>query len=163
MSNWILIENIDDYSRLMSVYTDIGYMWVGGNKPHEYSGSFVKDPGDTLLIELANPFLRSYVKRHPGSEDSFITLQEALKMLKKEHGSIINKYLTPSTMTSVTEKFKLAFMKEPEKSFRKSGITNGDDFLTEDGVQVFLGWLLKKHGDDFKKEVVDDLLASDET
>lgn len=61
------------------------------------------------------------------------------------------------TSMNIKEKFKLAFMKEPEKSFRKTGITNGDDFLTEEGVQVFLGWLLKKHGDDFKKEVVDDL------
>ena len=62
----------------------------------------------------------------------------------------------------IKEKFKLAFMKEPERSFRKSGITNGDDFLTEDGMQVFLGWLLQKNGIDFKKEIVDDLLKEQE-
>jgi hypothetical protein len=60
------------------------------------------------------------------------------------------------------EKFTLAFKSEPNKSFRKAGITNGDDFLTEEGQQVFLGWLLHKHGDDFKKEVVDDLLKGNE-
>lgn len=59
---------------------------------------------------------------------------------------------------NIKDKFTLAFKKEPEKSFRKVGITNGDDFLTEDGRNVFESWLLKKFGEDFKKEVVDDLL-----
>lgn len=63
---------------------------------------------------------------------------------------------------SIKDNFTLAFKKEPEKSFRKTGITNGDDFLTEDGQHVFLSWLLKKHGEEFKKEVVDDLLAQQE-
>ncbi len=61
------------------------------------------------------------------------------------------------------EKFALAFKKEPEKSFRKAGITNGDDFLTTDGQSIFLSWLLKKNGEDFKKEVVDDLLKEMES
>ena len=59
---------------------------------------------------------------------------------------------------NIKDSFTLAFKQEPEKSFRKTGITNGDDFLTEDGQKVFLSWLLKKNGADFKKEVVDDLL-----
>lgn len=63
---------------------------------------------------------------------------------------------------NIKEKFTLAFKKEPEKSFRKTGITNGDDFLTEDGQLIFLGWLLKKHGEEFKKDVVDDLLKDQE-
>lgn len=63
-----------------------------------------------------------------------------------------------NNMTTLKEKFTLAFKAEPEKSFRKAGITNGDDFLTADGQNIFLSWLLKKHGDDFKKEVVDGLL-----
>lgn len=62
---------------------------------------------------------------------------------------------------NIKEKFVLAFQKEPEKSFRKAEITNGDGFLTSDGQQVFLGYLLKKFGDDFKKEVVDDLLKEE--
>jgi hypothetical protein len=49
--------------------------------------------------------------------------------------------------------------KEPQKSFRKAGITNGDDLLTGDGQQIFLSWLLhEKYADDFKKEIVDGIL-----
>jgi len=59
---------------------------------------------------------------------------------------------------NIKEKFTLAFKSEPEKSFRKTGITNGDDFLTDDGQKVFLSWLLKKNGADFNTEVVQDLL-----
>lgn len=62
---------------------------------------------------------------------------------------------------NIKEKFTLAFKSEPEKSFRQAGITNGDDFLTEDGVKIFLGWLLKKHGTEFKTDVVDELLKED--
>ena len=72
------------------------------------------------------------------------------------------KVITNNTNMNLKDKFTLAFKGEPEKSFRKTGITNGDDFLTEDGQQVFLGWLLKKHGEEFKKEVVDDLLKEQE-
>lgn len=60
---------------------------------------------------------------------------------------------------SIKESFALAFKNEPEKSFRKAGITNGDDFLTEDGQTIFLSWLLKQNGEAFKKEVVDALLV----
>lgn len=62
---------------------------------------------------------------------------------------------------SLKEKFATAFKSEPEKTFRKAEITNGDDFLTEDGQNIFLSWLLKKHGEEFKKEVVDKLTKSD--
>ncbi len=60
---------------------------------------------------------------------------------------------------NIKDSFTLAFKAEPEKSFRKAGITNGDDFLTTDGQVVFLSWLLKKHGEEFKKDVVDGILA----
>lgn len=60
---------------------------------------------------------------------------------------------------NIKDSFTLAFKAEPEKSFRKTGITNGDDFLTEDGQKIFLSWLLKKYGADFKTEVVDGLLS----
>lgn len=70
-------------------------------------------------------------------------------------------YKLIETTMDLKEKFLLAFKAEPEKTFRKAGITNGDDFLTEDGQKIFLSWLLKKNGDDFKKEVVDNLLAEE--
>lgn len=58
---------------------------------------------------------------------------------------------------NLKEKFLLVFKSEPQKSFRQKGITNGDDMLTEEGQAVFLTWLLQKHADDFKKEVVDNI------
>lgn len=61
-------------------------------------------------------------------------------------------------MSNLKETFALAFKAEPEKSFRKAGITNGDDFLTDDGQKIYLSWLLKQNGADFKKEVVDPIL-----
>jgi len=84
---------------------------------------------------------------------------------ENSHSSYLESWLTlinnKKTM-NIKEKFTLAFKSEPEKSFRKLEITNGDDFLTEDGQKIFLSWLLKKHGPDFKKEVVDDLLKEKE-
>jgi hypothetical protein len=60
---------------------------------------------------------------------------------------------------NIKEKFVLALTKEPQKSFRKAGITNGDDLLTDDGQNIFLSWLLhEKHADEFKTQVVDGLL-----
>lgn len=80
--------------------------------------------------------------------------------LEYEHFELISS--TNKSTMNIKEKFALAFKQEPEKSFRKAGITNGDDLLTEDGRQIFESWLLKKHGDEFKKEVVDDLLKDEE-
>lgn len=68
---------------------------------------------------------------------------------------------TNQTTMDIKEKFQLAFKSEPEKSFRKAGVTNGDDYLTDDGQKIFLSWLLKKHGTEFKTEVVDELLKED--
>lgn len=63
---------------------------------------------------------------------------------------------------NLKEKFITAFLSEPEKSFRKAGITNGDGILTDEGQEVFLTYLLKKEGATFKTEVVDVLLAEEE-
>ena len=73
--------------------------------------------------------------------------------------SIKNNNLTNMNMQ---EKFVLAFKSEPEKTFRKTGITNGDDILTDDGMKIFLSWLLKKNQVEFKKEVADNLLEEQE-
>lgn len=64
---------------------------------------------------------------------------------------------------NIREKFVLTLTKEPQKSFRKVGITNGDGLLTEDGQNIFLSFLLhKKFSDEFKTEVVDKLLKEQE-
>lgn len=72
---------------------------------------------------------------------------------------LINKQ---TIMSSLKDKFSLIFKNEPEKSFRKAGITDSSDSLTSEGRDLFLAYLLKKHGDDFKKEVVDPILAEEE-
>lgn len=66
-------------------------------------------------------------------------------------------------MTNVKEKFVALFIKEPEKTFRKAGITNGDGFLTSEGQEVFLGYLLNKYGDDFKSQVVDEIVKEEKS
>jgi hypothetical protein len=77
----------------------------------------------------------------------------------KENARIINTSLTNKQM-GIKEQFVLALTPEPKKSFRKAGITNGDDLLTAEGQQIFLTWLLHtKHSDEFKTSVVDGLLA----
>lgn len=68
---------------------------------------------------------------------------------------------TPTLMSTVKERFALLLKSEPEKTFRKAGITNGDDILTEEGRDIFLSWLLQKHGEEFKKEVVDKIIKEE--
>ncbi len=63
--------------------------------------------------------------------------------------------------SSVLERFAIAVLPEPDKSFRKAGITNGDGILTSQGSAVLLTWLLKKHGKEFNDEVVSELLKKD--
>lgn len=67
-----------------------------------------------------------------------------------------------NAMENVMEKFEMTFKKEPMRSFRKAGITNGSDILTDDGAKIFLSWLLQKHGEDFKKDVIEELLEKTE-
>lgn len=62
---------------------------------------------------------------------------------------------------NLLEKFTQTLLSEPEKTFRKVGVTNGDNILTEEGQKIFLTWLLGKYGDDFKKEVVDKLVEEE--
>lgn len=59
---------------------------------------------------------------------------------------------------NIIEKFTLNLKSEPEKSFRKAGIINGDDLLTDDGQKIFLTWLLSKNKQEFRTEVVDGIL-----
>lgn len=72
-----------------------------------------------------------------------------LKLIKKQ-----------KIMSSLSEKFALALTPEPQKSFRKAGITNGDNILTDEGAKIFLTWVLGKNQDAFKKEVVDGILEA---
>lgn len=60
---------------------------------------------------------------------------------------------------NIVEKFALTFTKEPQKTFRKLNITDGNDLLTQEGARVFLTWLLQnKHADEFKKDCLDKMI-----
>lgn len=76
------------------------------------------------------------------------------------HGNYVqHKSLTPNPMANLKDRFLTIFSKEPQKSFRKAGIVDGDNLLTNEGREVFLSWLLNsKFGEEFKKEVVDELI-----
>lgn len=64
-----------------------------------------------------------------------------------------------NTMASkLIERAVLAVTPEPQRSLRRAGITNGDNILTDEGVKVFLSWLLSQNIDAFKKEVVDAII-----
>lgn len=58
---------------------------------------------------------------------------------------------------SIIEKFALSLKSEPEKTYRKTGITDSRDILTDEGQKIFLTWLLKKN-DKFLEEVATPLL-----
>ena len=89
---------------------------------------------------------------------------DGLRMKRLSNGEIgierdLSKIKLISKNMNIKEKFALALTKEPMKSFRKVGITNGDNLLTEDGMNIFLSWLLNtKFADEFKKDVVDDMI-----
>lgn len=72
-----------------------------------------------------------------------------------------NQSFNPNNM-GLLDKFALLLKNEPQKSFRKAGITNGDDILTSEGQTLFLTWLLGKHEGEFLKDVVSPILEEDE-
>jgi hypothetical protein len=53
----------------------------------------------------------------------------------------------------LTEKFLSSLKKEPEKSFRKAGITNGDDIPTDEGVKLICTMILQKN-EEVRKELI---------
>lgn len=63
---------------------------------------------------------------------------------------------------NLLEQAKLAFKGEPEKSFIKAGVLDSNKNLTTDGQQLFLTYLLKKHGEDFKTTVIDPIIKAGE-
>lgn len=68
---------------------------------------------------------------------------------------------SPNTLKSMSikEKFIISLLPEPEKSFRKAGITNEDGLITEDGQTLLMTWLLNQYKATFNDQVVQPLLA----
>ena len=61
---------------------------------------------------------------------------------------------------SLVQKFKDLKLDEPTKSFRKANLVREDGFLTQEGAEVFLAWLLAKFGTEFKKKFANNLSPS---
>ena len=72
------------------------------------------------------------------------------------------KLINNNIMTNLTSKLKLLTKGEPAKTFIKTGITNEQDILTPEGIELFLNWLFEKNKADFNKEVATPLLEEEE-
>lgn len=70
--------------------------------------------------------------------------------------------LTNKIMQNLRSIWNGITMSEPEKTFRKAGIIQESGELTIDGRDLFISFLLKKFGDEFKKDVVDVVLREQE-
>lgn len=74
----------------------------------------------------------------------------------------VNQSINKTNMSTLTEKFVQAITGEPNKTFRKAGIINGDNILTQEGLLVLGTWLLNKNAKEFKEEIADGIVAEDE-
>lgn len=60
------------------------------------------------------------------------------------------------------EKFLQAITPEPDKSLRKYEVTNGDNFLTDEGEKLYIDWMFKRDKDAFCKDVIPMLKEKEE-
>ena len=77
---------------------------------------------------------------------------------------IISKSITTNKTTKMGLLNKLAELvaKEPWKTFKKLGITNGDDLLTNEGRELYIQWKFKQDADKFAEEVATPMLEAQE-
>jgi len=59
---------------------------------------------------------------------------------------------------NILERYRTSRMKEPEKTLTKAKLMN-DGMLNHSGNILFIAFLVDKYGEEFKKEVVDPILA----
>ena len=129
-----------------------------GNRQGRVIG-FYSHPEPAWVVEFGGPYCKSVILER----DLQIVGHTWVDPEPQPKKSVdIKNNNNKKNMSTIKNKFTLMFKSEPEKTFRKAGITNGDDFLTEDGQNIFLSWLLKKYGADFKTEVVDELVKETE-
>ena len=74
---------------------------------------------------------------------------------------LINRTNNNKTM-NIKEKFVLSFLKEPNKTYRKLGITNGDDLLTVEGSEIYKNWRFQQDQHKFYDEVAKLMLEEQE-
>ena len=105
--------------------------------------SYLKDDKDKYNVNISTEdFDRSKFSRSIMQYSSYTILQQPKR----------------GFMSNLIQRCKEIFLSEPEKSFRKAEITTDDGFLTSEGIQVFMKWLLNKNATEFKKEIVDDII-----
>lgn len=81
-------------------------------------------------------------------------------VLKSSELEIINSGVSltkTNTMGNFTEKFVQLFLTEPIKSLRKTGLINGSNLATSEGITLYVSYLMAKD-DAFNKEVVQAML-----
>lgn len=65
------------------------------------------------------------------------------------------------TITNMKEKFIQLFLSEPTKSLRKSGLINGDNIATDEGVKLYVSYLMT-NDTKFNADVVQAMLKKDQ-
>lgn len=132
---------------------------VGDNIMSKVSGRYgvIEQVDDSTGIIC--PYLVRFNEKdtHCPSSYPYWTDEDSIELVNE---SVNNNF--KSNIMDLKEKFVLAVTPEPQKSFRKAEITDGDNLLTQDGQRIFLTWLLGKYADEFKTAVVDGLLKKAE-
>ena len=113
-------------------------------------------PGDKVKYYRKEGIIKQIAYR---SLDSNSLEMDPQAMISFDDGTYVWEDISQLQEMNIKEKFILAITPEPKRTFRKAGITNGDDILTEEGQKIFLTWLLhNKFADEFKKDVVEEML-----
>ncbi len=133
---------------------EVRLVYKYNNYPHDI------ELGEEGEIESYNEI--NYTVRFFGS-------QNTTYVLKKENLELITSNETNKLEGKPMETLKKFIInvltKEPMKSFRKSGITDGENIVTDVGAKVFLTWLISHDTEmakAFKAEVVDEMLKKEE-
>lgn len=85
-------------------------------------------------------------------EDQTWAWEEELKLIGNNHKNM-----------NIKEKFITSLLPEPEKTFRKLGITDSDGLLTSEGRDIYLSWRLKQDKVQFNTDVATPMLAEQDS
>lgn len=61
---------------------------------------------------------------------------------------------------SLVSLYKNLRLSEPQKSFQKAGVTDANGQLTEEGLALFVNYMLDQNGEGFNKDVVQPILEA---
>lgn len=103
--------------------------------------------GKEFVVSSADRFVYLHGASYTWNKNWLVLVDDLTKEVK-----------TTTYMATLIEKAKLAFKKEPEKSFIKVGVMDANENLTTEGKDLLFAFLLEKNKDAFKTEVVDPIL-----